>query len=162
MAAVAVGAAAGVRRASGRRVAVTVALLILAVLTVLTVRRQSVWRDRVSLWRHTLETNPFSVTAANNLGYALLDGGRSREAVAAWEQALALAGGKHADALAGLAVARLRLGETNRAVAAYARAVRVDPVYGDPSALVRMLLWDELNADVLSRVKALASERPLP
>ena len=64
---------------------VSVVLLSLAVLCF---RQTGVWRDSVSLWRHTVGIYPDSYTANLELAHALSQAGRDAEAVPHYEKAL--------------------------------------------------------------------------
>lgn len=62
--------------------------MLLALLAVLTWRQVGIYRDVDTLWRDTLNKDPVSWMARNNLGVALLEKGRFDEALAHFQQAL--------------------------------------------------------------------------
>jgi tetratricopeptide (TPR) repeat protein len=136
------------------------ATLSICALCVLTLRRQAVWHDNVSLWTETLRQNPRSITAANNLGFALWGRGRFEEALAPWKKALDLSLGRAPDPWAGLALGLHDLGRVDEARAAYARAVSLDLRYGEPERLVKMLLWERGQAEALKRVNLAGGMEP--
>lgn len=67
--------------------AAAVAVLSLAALTS---RQISYWGNNVTLWRHTLEVTSDNFVAEDNLGGALLEEGRSEEAIAHFRRAMAI------------------------------------------------------------------------
>jgi tetratricopeptide (TPR) repeat protein len=60
------------------------------VLAVLSIERLSVWGDPLTLWQDTVDHQPNSAVAHNNLGIALAAAGRRPEAIAHYQLALAL------------------------------------------------------------------------
>ncbi|MEZ5396571.1 MAG: tetratricopeptide repeat protein [Bryobacterales bacterium] len=66
------------------------AIGVLSLLAVLTVRQIGFWHDSETLWRRTVEAQPLSITAHNNLGRALAEQGRVDEAIAELEKAVEL------------------------------------------------------------------------
>ncbi len=131
------------------RIMMTVCLIMCGILACLTFERERAWHDRVSLWTDTMETNPFSYTAANNLAFALFDRGDISEAVLSWRKAIELSKGKQADSLAGLAIGLEALGFSREADQAFEKAAELDPRYQDPSLLVKSLIWDQQQAQKL-------------
>lgn len=59
-------------------------------LVALTARQISYWGNNVTLWRHTLEVTSGNFVAEDNLGGALLEGGRSEDAIAHFHRAMAI------------------------------------------------------------------------
>ena len=117
-----------------------------------TLDREAVWRQEVSLWTDTVRKNPASVRAANNLGFALYDRGEYDLAVREWRRAISLSEGRHADAWAGLAIGLEKLGHAAEAEEAYRKAVALERWYGEPERLVRGLIWSKAWADALETV----------
>jgi tetratricopeptide (TPR) repeat protein len=91
----------------------------------------------LALWTETARIEPGSLTAQDNLGWALVDAGRPAEALPAFQRAVELGRGTSADPYAGAALALLALGQPERALIALRRAISVEPLYGDPAALER-------------------------
>lgn len=130
------------------------ALFLVAVgaLAFLTLQREAVWHDEVSLWTDTLNKNPASATAANNLAFALYDRAEYAAAVQSWSRAIKLAEGREADHWAGLAIGRWKLGQRLEAVQAYRQAVALNSAYAHPQKLVERLTWDSAQAAALQTV----------
>jgi tetratricopeptide (TPR) repeat protein len=121
---------------------------------VMTFQREPVWHDSLTLWQDTAAVNPYSTTAADNLGWALFDAGRDGEAVGAFQRAIQLTHEKDPDPWAGLAVASEGVGATAAADAAYEKAVGLDARYGHPEELVAALVLERDDAgklEVLAR-----------
>jgi len=119
-----------------------------------TFEREHVWQNSAALWRDTMEKNPFSNTAANNLAGALMAEGKPAEAARAAEQAIRLSEAKSADPFAVLAIALDQLGRAADADAAYQQAVALDARYRHPDSLVKALIWepeDVQRLEVLAR-----------
>jgi len=148
----------------GNRAWLALALVVSLGMCALTISRQYVWRDRVTLWENTAAKNPYSTTAHNNLGFAYFDKGKARMAVKSWLEVLQITKGNHADAWAGLAVGSDALGQPLKADAAYVRAAAIDPIYRDPETLVSALRWEWEQARklgvVAKRVRARVRTRP--
>lgn len=126
--------------------------LTLLPLAVLNVRRQAVFASPIALWRDTAAVSPFSSTAANNLGYALLDAGDFDAALVSFQRAWNLTNGKKADAAAGAAIALEKLGKTANARRALNEAIRLDARYANPGQLVQALVLSPTHAEVLEKM----------
>jgi tetratricopeptide (TPR) repeat protein len=116
------------------------ALLGIAAAAAATFPRERVWHDSLALWRDTAARNPYSPTAANNLGWALLDAGLDREAAPWFQHAIDLTGSAQPDPWAGLALAAEAAGQPAAADAAFDRAAALDARYAHPDELVRALI----------------------
>jgi tetratricopeptide (TPR) repeat protein len=68
-----------------------VALVIVATLAALTSRQTAYWRDSTTLWTRAVEIDSRNDVALYNLGAALTDAGRRDEAIARYEEVLAIA-----------------------------------------------------------------------
>jgi tetratricopeptide (TPR) repeat protein len=77
--------------AAMRPVAYAAGALLLGVLSILTVARNGVWADPVSLWRDAARKAPSMWQAHSGLGEALQDGRNCDEAIPAYEAAVRLA-----------------------------------------------------------------------
>lgn len=64
------------------------ATLLLVALAALSFRQSAHWRDDITLFTHNIEVNPRSGLAHNNIGFALLERDRPREAIAHFDAAL--------------------------------------------------------------------------
>jgi len=113
---------------TGRSASIVLAALICGVLGFLSARQIAVWRNSESLWSNALRHNPKHIYAANNLGTALLEQGRTDEAIAQ----LLIAIRNHpvsAYAFYNLGNALAKKGVTDKAMAAYREALRWDGSY---------------------------------
>jgi tetratricopeptide (TPR) repeat protein/uncharacterized membrane protein len=122
------------------------------VLVSLAWRRQAVFANSLNLWADTFAKSPYSDTAANNLGYALLERRDYRDALKKFESAVRLAQGKKPNAWAGAALALEKLGQPSEAQAALRRAIEIDAMYANPPQLVKSLLVTPEQAAVLAGI----------
>ena len=113
---------------SAARVATASGLVLVAALAALTARQSAAYRDVETLWEHTLERNPRSWLALNNLGLLRLDAGDAAGAVALLDRAVE-AQPRSAESHTARGMARARLGDTDRALEDLDRAVELDPTY---------------------------------
>ena len=91
----------------------------------------------------------------NNRGNALTSLGREKEAIAAFERAIELAGTGTEDSdriksYNGLAIALRRTGQLEKAIAMYSRALRIDPANGE--ALFNRALARNLNEEYVEAI----------
>lgn len=77
-------------RPTGRRILVSIALLVIVLLGVATYQRNHVWGDRIRLWQDVVAKSPNKGRALNNLGVALEDTGRRNEAIRVLSKAIAV------------------------------------------------------------------------
>jgi protein O-mannosyl-transferase len=145
-------AALGGRAQRGTRLLAGAALLVAGLYAFSTFEREHVWQNSGALWRDTLEKNPLSSTAANNLAQALIVEGKATEAAQAAERAIQLTEAKSADPFALLAIVLDQLGRAADADAAYKRAVALDARYRNPDSLVKALIWEVEDAQRLEVV----------
>jgi hypothetical protein len=124
-----------------------------------TFRREAVWHDSLALWQDTAAGNPFSDTAANNLGWALLAAHREEEAAASFQRAIRLTRAAEADPWAGLALAGEAASRPAAADAAYRRAVALDPRYAHPRELMRALVSD---SEIAGKLEVLSHRNTKP
>ena len=121
---------AAIGRPLTRRV---VAGLLVAGLLFLTYRQSRLYRSSELLYRATLQENPASWLAHNNLGELLMKSGRQEEATAEFEQAMRLRPddpeGRHnlGVALNAVGLQAFDRGRFPDAIARYERALEVDP-----------------------------------
>ena len=114
----------------GRAGGVLSGVIVLLMLAASTWTQAHVYRDMETLWRDTLATNPDAWMAHNNLGIMLLDRGRTKEAVAHFEQALRIKP-DYADAHYSLALAFIRSGKVTDAIEQYDRVLEINPNRAD-------------------------------
>ena len=99
------------------------------------------YSDLETLWRSTIEENPDSWMAQNNLGALLLASGRVEEAIPHYEKALELdpaVGETHFN----LGNALARVGRTDDAIEHYQRALELEPRLAGPHADLGSILLD--------------------
>ncbi|MDX2171277.1 MAG: tetratricopeptide repeat protein [Deltaproteobacteria bacterium] len=153
--AVVAAAWAGWRDRTDRRsigVSQITAALVVALLTILTWRQSGLYRDAQTLYAATLVDNPDSWLAHHNLSFALLDAGRSQEALEHMLRAEALRPTPDYDQQANLAALLFRLDRVEESLARYARAVTLRPEsaqahYNLATALVKAHRLDEAVAE---------------
>jgi len=136
-----------------------VAILWISAAAAFTFRREAVWHDSLALWQDTAATNPFSFTALDNLGWALLGAERDREAAASFERAIQLARGADPDPWAGLALAQEGAGQPAAADSCFRRAAALDARYASPQELVRALV---IEPDIAGKLELLARRNTKP
>lgn len=115
-------------------------------------QRQKAWHDRLSLWQDTLQKNPLSSTAANNLAFAWFDKGEFKHAIEIWKKTLILTKGKEADAWAGLAIGYEAIGSKEMANQAYGRAIGINSRYKIPNLLMKSAAWDQNQLKYLRQI----------
>jgi len=95
-------------------------------LGLLTYRQSSAYSDAETLWRRTLEVNPNSTLACNNLGNILLEKGEVTPAQALFERAL-VADPELAETHCNLGNTLVRKGQGSAAIGEYRRALEIEP-----------------------------------
>jgi tetratricopeptide (TPR) repeat protein len=113
------------------RISATVALSAVLVLAGLTFAQTRLWRDRVTLFEHTVAHNPDCAAAHDILGHACTESGRFDRAVEHYARVAALRPGDPR-ALGNLGMALLDLQRVDDAIARLTEAVRIAP--DDPAA----------------------------
>jgi len=103
----------------------TVAVVILCALSAAAWQQTTYWRDSEALWTHTLGCTQENHEAQNNLGEALLQQGRTDEAMAHFQEALRIKP-DYAVAHTNLGDALLRQGRMEEAMAQFQEALRID------------------------------------
>ena len=78
-----------VHKVEARWLTATAAIVLLA-LVALTSRQIGYWQNNIALWRHALQATDDNFVAEDNLGGALLDEGRSEEAITHFQRAQAI------------------------------------------------------------------------
>jgi len=158
MAGLALTVAGGLLMVAGRRsvfALVAVALIFLLFpLSALNLRRQTVFSNSWELWRDTLVKSPRSDTAANNLGYALIEKGNNQSALEAFQVALQLTDGGKPNALAGAAIAMENLHRPREAEECYQKAISLDEKYRFPDQLVESMAMTRDQAALLKVIQA--------
>ena len=101
-------------------------IAILLILSVLSWRQQSAYRNLEALWRDTLAKNPACWLAHNNLGWTVQELGRPEEALAHYQDALRI-NPDDEEAHHNWGTALEALGRPDEALAHYQHAVRIKP-----------------------------------
>jgi tetratricopeptide (TPR) repeat protein len=129
-------AAAGIELGLGRLTMRTALFRLLCraalpvVLGVLTWRQCGMYTDEETLWRATLERNPRSWMAYDNLGVTLLEKGHLEEALAQYRKALEI-NSADKDVHNNLGAALFKKGEVDQAIAQYQMALEINPAAAD-------------------------------
>ena len=118
------------RTRSGFWMAATPALVVILPLTLLTLTREEVFANELSLWKDTLQVSPFSWTAHSLLGAALAERGELDEAIVQYQKAVEIAP-KNAVVRGNLGNTLLRRGLVDEAMAEYGRTLEINPKYAD-------------------------------
>jgi tetratricopeptide (TPR) repeat protein len=106
------------------------AIVVLSVLLVAAYHQTSYWHDGITLWTHTLGCTTNKSVAHNNLGNALLQHGRTEEAIAQYRKALK-ANPAYTDAHYNLGNALYQQGRAEEAISQYREALRIDPALAE-------------------------------
>jgi protein O-mannosyl-transferase len=127
--------AAAVRPPWKRPLALAAALSI-AVLAAGTIARQRVWKSDRALWQDTVAKSPGAPIAHYNLAVSLKNGGDLDGAIAEYTEALRI--GESPIAWSSLGDAYVAKGLDAQALAAFGRAIQLDPAYAPA--------WNDLGA----------------
>ena len=119
----------GVYALAGRRSFVAL-VLVAAGLGWLTERRNQDYRSELALWSDSVRKCPRSAIALNNLGKALMDGNRVKEAIEQFRAALQLNLG-YAETYYNLGAALLQTGRRPEAIVQLQTAIRLKPGYAE-------------------------------
>jgi len=123
-------------------------------LCVVNVHRQAVFSNPLALWTDTVRQSPYSATAQDGLGYALIDAAQYGDALQAFTRAVNLRS-SFADAWAGGAIALEKMGRYADADTALDKAIAIDPRYAHPQELLDAVATDRQTAagleDILAR-----------
>ncbi len=103
---------------------------ILLLLSGLTYARNKVWQTDVSLWKDAVKKSPKRARPYNNLGVALADDGKNKEAIARYSEAIRINPG-YPDAHYNLAIALVDEGKNKEAIAHYSKAIRINPNFAN-------------------------------
>ena len=105
-------------------------VVVIVVLGALTFLRNRDYQSDVSIWTDTVHKRPENARAHNNLGSALVDLGRSQEAIPYFQEVLRLEP-DYAKAHNGLGNALGKLGKAQEAIPYFQEALRLEPDYAD-------------------------------
>ncbi len=122
-------------------------ILIITAYSVATVKRNSVWRDDLTLWADAAEKAPMSYMAHHNLGIAYAGLGRKWDAIAEYRKAIEL---EPRDAQAHYNLGNiyfLDLNLTDLAAYEYNKAIEIEPAYYKAHHSLGVLYWKTGNID---------------
>ena len=102
--------------------------IVIAVFSLWTYQRNSVWSDPIAFWSDCVKKSPQKARPQNNLGEVLANTGRLTEAVKHYSEALRI-NPDFADAHNNLGAALKAQGKINEAIHHYREALRIHPKY---------------------------------
>jgi len=102
------------------------ALLVVAILAVLTWRQGNIYADTWTLWNETLKSNPDSVLAHNNLGSLISKQGKHQEAIAHFSESLRIRPDMEMTHY-NMGVELATLGQVDEAIEHYEEALKLRP-----------------------------------
>ncbi len=108
------------------RIGILIGFSIMLCFAVLTIRRNSDWKDQVSLWTKTASTNPMSFRAYGSLAQIYLKQGMYSDAVEAINKAYLLNPGDHR-ILGNMAVIYMELKQYDNAQRTLKKALKLEP-----------------------------------
>jgi protein O-mannosyl-transferase len=111
-----------------RKKSLIVFALLLFVLSIRTILRNTDWKDSSVLWRKTLETAPQNPWSHNNMGYVYQQEGNSEEAIREYERAIELKPNM-LSSYNNLGSIYYSLGKNEEAIAVYKRLLEINPRY---------------------------------
>lgn len=155
----ALAAVAALWRLSRRpRTAQFAVLIWVAVLSVLTVQRNAVWRDGISLWTDVVQKSPHKSRPHTSLGIAYIQRDQPQEALVHLDRAISLNPQAY-KAVGNRGLALAKLGRTDEALEEYNRALTLRPksaiTYNNRGDLYRRLGRDDLALQDYNRAISL-------
>jgi len=100
-------------------------MLVIGLFTSMTLLRNRVWSDSISLWRDSIKKYPRNILAQSNLGAAYIIKGMVDEAISEYKKILVLKP-HDAEAHNNLGAAYFKQGRLDEAIAEYKRAIAID------------------------------------
>ena len=139
------------------------AMMLLAVATIFaiwTVERNDVWRTPELIWLDSIKKSPQNPRPLNNLGVALANQGRYKEAAEQYHKALRL-NPKYADAYANLGYALARQGKIEDAISHFETALKIKPTYYEAhSNLGIAMAMKDRQQDAITHFRAALNINP--
>jgi tetratricopeptide (TPR) repeat protein len=128
---------------------VLLAGVIVIALGTLTWLQARVWHDSESLWRHAVSAYPDGPRAHNNLGNALVHGGKIAEAIAQYKEAARI-DPDYKEAHHNLALTLAERGKAAESIDEYREALRIDPRYKEAhnNLGVALFYWGDSAAAI--------------
>ena len=127
-------------------------MVVVAILGMACIERQTVWTNSLALWDDSYRKNPGSVTTATGLGEALREAGRLPEAEQFTREAIRLSKSERGEAWATLALILDTQGRVTDSAAALAKALELEPTLSDPDTKVKSLAMERPMAEDLKRL----------
>ena len=127
-------------------------MVVVAILGMACIERQTVWTNSLALWDDSYRKNPGSVTTATGLGEALREAGRLPEAEQFTREAIRLSKSERGEAWATLALILDKQGRVTDSAAALAMALELEPTLSDPDTKVKSLAMERPMAEDLKRL----------
>jgi tetratricopeptide (TPR) repeat protein len=106
------------------------AVIVLAVLTFLTGQQCGYWKNSIELFNRTLQVTKANYLAHNNLGVALAEEGKNKEAIEHYLAAIDI-DPHYADSHSNLGAALAAEGKNEEAIGQYLTAIDIDPQHAD-------------------------------
>jgi cytochrome c-type biogenesis protein CcmH/NrfG len=116
---------------TGRNITL-LSLMILFAYTLGTERRQPVWKDDLSLWSDTVKKSPESYVAHNDLGVALAQHGKPKEAIASFSRAQQIKP-DYAEAHNNMGITLFGMKKKEEAILHFSKALQIDPEFAKAS-----------------------------
>jgi tetratricopeptide (TPR) repeat protein len=137
-------------------------LIFVFFLSVLTIRRNRVWKTPITLYENILRYNQTSLRVWNNLGMAYADTNQMEKAVWAYQKAIELDPEKiSAPPYHNLANALSALGKNTEAITNYQEALRVNPNFTfSYGALSRLFLEEKKYTEAIAFFEDLRQKSP--
>jgi tetratricopeptide (TPR) repeat protein len=104
------------------RLIIGAAISIIAILTMTTFVRNSIWKSEISLWEDVIKKFPDNARALNNISAAYIDAGRYEDAIKSSKKVLLLVP-DNANAYNNIGYAYFKLGKLNEAKTALTKAI---------------------------------------
>ncbi len=98
-----------------------------------TYERNKVWRSEITLWKDSVAKSPLKARPHNNLGVALANQKRFKEAMGHFDEALRIKP-DYADVHNNVGAALARAGKVDEAISAYSEALRLKPEDADANS----------------------------
>ena len=114
----------------GALLKISLIVILLVAYSTLTIARNRDWKDSLSLWSKTLQTNPNSAVAHGNLGHAYLELDLLEKAVSEFEAALKIRPRSY-KAHYNLGFAYEKKGLTKEAIHQYQKTLKLNPKYSN-------------------------------
>lgn len=110
-----------------RTIIAVIIIAILVIFSIVTIKRNIIWQDSLTLWQDTIRVSPKSFRAHNDLGIEFIKIGQYNKAIKEFRQAIQLRGPYEAKLYCNLAYAYIKKGWFNEAIKTSNDALIIDP-----------------------------------